>query len=190
MRIQKGILAARDKRMGVLSELIGSVRASPVLGFPTWLNFRRRLSLSNFSLGRTAGSSVHLMPGSLSWDGWWKVQISPIYGFPWISLCFHSSVQLSDVLCPLVLCPHSCFHHFVPRLCPARQRSRRVHCLYGKFSLPRRGFLMPICFWNTRQLHSLAWSGALNDYLSWRLLMDGIGCRLTLFQPTWSSFCR
>jgi len=82
VRIQKGILAARDKRMGVLNELIGAVRMVSVSGFQVWFDFWHRSSSSSFSLGRMAGSSVHSMPGIMRCNGWSNVQLSPIGGFP------------------------------------------------------------------------------------------------------------
>ena len=60
IRIQKGVLAARDKRMGVLNELIGAV------SILSWRKqrihlFANRLNSSNFSLGRNDGSEGHWM---------------------------------------------------------------------------------------------------------------------------------
>jgi hypothetical protein len=60
IRIQKGVLAARDKRMGVLNELIGAV------SILSWQKqhihlFANRSNSSNFSLGKNDGSGGHWM---------------------------------------------------------------------------------------------------------------------------------
>lgn len=119
-----------------------------------------------------------------------KCTAFPDWRLPWILLYFHSSIQLSNVLCSLVLCPHSSFYYFVPRLCPARQCSRCVHCFHGECSSPGRGFFVPIYSWNTRRLRSLAWSGAVGDWLPCSLFIYDIECHSTSFRLTSSSFSR
>jgi hypothetical protein len=58
IRIQKGVMAARDKRMGVLNELIGAVCH---FLHASWANIDRRnqrSNSSNSSHGRIVGSTV------------------------------------------------------------------------------------------------------------------------------------
>ena len=60
IRIQKGLLAARDKRMGVLTELISAVSNLPWRRRAFHL-FVHRLNSLNFLLGKNDGSGRHWM---------------------------------------------------------------------------------------------------------------------------------
>jgi hypothetical protein len=42
-----------------------------------------------------------------------------------------SSSKFGPIPASLVLCPCACFHHFVPRLCVARERADCQHCVHG-----------------------------------------------------------
>lgn len=74
IKIEKSLLSARDKRMGVLNELIGAVskfRNSELcfLISPWWC----RSSSSNYLHGRVNGLIVLWMWEMLRWNGLWNV---------------------------------------------------------------------------------------------------------------------
>ena len=57
IRIQKGVLAARDKRMGVLTELIGAVCNFFLFNIAIPYCYHDRSNSSNSLLGKNAGST-------------------------------------------------------------------------------------------------------------------------------------
>ena len=66
IRINKGTLAARDKRMGVLDELIKAVRVhAPIPLVLLWLMLLVRSNSSNSSHGRTDGFNGLWMLGKM-----------------------------------------------------------------------------------------------------------------------------
>jgi hypothetical protein len=76
VRIQKGVLAARDKRMGVLNELIGAVCTFSfnIKILYTYMCYHDRSNLSSFLLGKNNGSTKLWILEKLKWNGWLKVE--------------------------------------------------------------------------------------------------------------------
>ena len=73
VRIQKGQLAARDKRMGVLSELIKAVSSPVSFVWTCNISLWGKSNLSNFLPGRRSGLVRLWTLERSKWSGWSKV---------------------------------------------------------------------------------------------------------------------
>ena len=122
IRIQKGVLSARDKRMGVLNELIGAVSV---------LSWRKqhlrllanRLNSSNFLLGKNDGSGRQWTHERWRWNGWLNVYSrTPVpWYLPILTRFIYSSCQLGPFLSPLDMRANFYLHHLLHDLCDARK---------------------------------------------------------------------
>ena len=104
IRIQKGVMAARDKRMGVLNELIAAVC---YLSEDSWSDIDLHLTKDQIH-------QVLCMGGSLD-----RPCIRRACRRDQVDN--QSSSELDPVPTSLVLCSCAGFHYFVPRLCVARE---------------------------------------------------------------------
>ena len=114
IRIQEAMMAARDKRMGVLNELIAAVC---YLSEDSWSDIDLHLTKDQIH-------QVLCMGGSLD-----RPCIRRACRRDQVDN--QSSSELDPVPTSRVLCSCAGFHYFVPRLCVARERADCQHCIHG-----------------------------------------------------------